>query len=172
MPGLENIDSSDVIVIFARRLTISGEQLERVKKYCLAGRPIVGIRTASHAFQNWLALDREVLGGNYKGHYGKGPITELNIVEKAKDHPILHNFIPFRTAGTLYKNLGLAKDVEVLVTGKIPGHVEPVAWTRTYKGGRIFYTSLGYQKDFQEESFRRLIANALYWTTKRNPEPR
>src|ERR1700730_7258169 len=35
VPGLENLDGCDVMVLFTRRLTIDGEQLERVKKYCL-----------------------------------------------------------------------------------------------------------------------------------------
>src|SRR5207244_13220360 len=75
LPGLENLEACDVMLLFTRRLTISGEQLERVKKYCRAGKPIVAVRTASHAFQNWLALDKEVLGGNYKNHYGAAADT-------------------------------------------------------------------------------------------------
>ena len=146
-------------------LTISGEQLERVRKYCQSGKPIVGIRTASHAFQNWLALDKEIFGGNYKNHFGKGSLTDIQIVDKAKDHPILAGFKPFKSEGTLYKNTGLAPDCDVLLTGTIPGQFEPIAWTRLHKGGRIFYTSLGHQKDFEEENFIRLIANASYWTT-------
>ena len=31
-----------------------------MQKYVEAGKPIVAVRTASHAFQNWLALDKEV----------------------------------------------------------------------------------------------------------------
>jgi type 1 glutamine amidotransferase len=172
LPGLEHLDSCDVMVLYTRRLTISGEQLERIKKYCQSGRPIVGIRTASHAFQNWLALDKEIFGGNYKNHFGKGSLTEIHIVDKAKDHPILAGFKPFRSEGTLYRNTGLAPDCEVLLTGSIPGQLEPIAWTRLHKGGRIFYTSLGHQKDFQEESFVRLLVNALYWTTRQAPARR
>src|SRR5262249_40928741 len=71
LPGLENLGTCDVMLLFTRRLTIKGEQLERVKKYCTSGRPIVAVRTASHAFQNWLALDKEVLGGDYQNHYGE-----------------------------------------------------------------------------------------------------
>src|SRR5207244_7400900 len=149
VPGLENLDTCDVMVLFTRRLTISGEQLERIQKYCRAGRPIVALRTASHAFQNWLALDKEILGGNYYNHYGAGPVTKVDIVEKAKHHPILEGVKPYSSPSSLYKNTGLAPDVEVLLTGIIPGHTEPVAWTRTRKGGRIFYTSLGHPGDFQ-----------------------
>ncbi|MCS7047000.1 MAG: ThuA domain-containing protein [Gemmataceae bacterium] len=168
LPGLENLEHCDVMLLFTRRLKIGGEQLERVKKYCLAGKPIVGIRTASHAFQNWLELDREVLGGNYKGHYPEGPICKVAIEPAAKDHPILKGFVPFQSVGSLYKNPGLAKDVTILLTGSIPNHIEPIAWTRTYKGGRIFYTSLGHQRDFDEPSFRTMIANALFWTAQRD----
>jgi type 1 glutamine amidotransferase len=169
VPGLENLETCDVMVLFARRLTISGEQLERVKKYCQAGRPIVALRTASHAFQNWLALDKEVLGGNYQNHYKAGPVARIDLVEGARNHPVLKGVKPFTTVGSLYRNTGLAKDVTLLLTGTIPEHTEPVAWTRLHKGGRVFYTSLGHPKDFEEPSFVRLVVNALYWTTNRTP---
>jgi type 1 glutamine amidotransferase len=167
LPGLENLDSCDVMVLFTRRLQLKGEQLERVKKYCLSGKPLVGIRTASHAFQTWLDLDKEVFGGNYKGHYNAGPLCQVKIEDKAKGHPILKGVQPFQSAGSLYRNTGLAKDVDILLTGSIPDHTEPIAWTRLYQGGRIFYTSLGHQKDFEEESFLRLLGNSILWTTQK-----
>lgn len=172
IPGLENLDKCDVMVLYTRRLTPSPDQLDRVKKYLQSGRPVVGIRTASHAFQNWLDLDREVLGGNYKGHFGKGSLTKIHIADGAKGHPILAGFMPFDSEGTLYKNKGLAKDCNVLLTGTIPNENEPIAWTRLNHGGRVFYTSLGHQQDFENDSFLRLIANALYWTTNREPQKR
>jgi type 1 glutamine amidotransferase len=168
LPGLDNLDSCDVMLLFTRRLTISGEQLDKVKKYCQSGKPMVAVRTASHAFQNWLELDKEVLGGNYKGHYGAGPAVDIQIVEKVRNHPILKGVKPFESAVSLYQNPGLAADVEVLLTGRIPGHTEPVAWTRIHNGGRVFYTSLGHQKDFADENFRRMLANALFWSAKRS----
>lgn len=167
LPGLEKLESCDTMVLFARRVKLEGEQLEHFKKYCTSGKPIVGIRTASHAIQTWLDLDKEILGGNYKGHYGEGDKTQVKIVEKAKDHPILKGFIPFASVGTLYKNDGIAGDCEVLLTGSIPGHEHPVAWTRTHKGGRVFYTSLGHQQDFREEGFLRLLTNVVQWSVGR-----
>jgi putative heme-binding domain-containing protein len=167
LPGLENLKTCDVMLLFTRRLTIESEQLDQVKKYCQAGKPIVAVRTASHAFQNWLALDKEILGGNYQGHYGNGPMVEVRIEDKAKTHPILAGISPFQSAGSLYKNSGLAKDVEVLLTGSIPGHSEPVSWARIHNGGRMFYTSLGHPKDFADRYFKQLLVNALYWTTNR-----
>jgi type 1 glutamine amidotransferase len=53
--------------------------------------------------------------------------------------------------------------------GKIPDQpVEPIAWTNTNKyGGRVFCTSLGHVGDFKQESFNRLLVNALRWATER-----
>jgi type 1 glutamine amidotransferase len=31
---------------------------------------------------------------------------------------------------------------------------------------RVFYTSLGHQKDFEEESFLKLVANGVEWATR------
>jgi putative heme-binding domain-containing protein len=167
LPGLENLKTCDVMLLFTRRLTIDGEQLKQVKKYCQAGKPIVGVRTASHAFQNWLALDKEILGGNYQGHYETGPPVEVRIEEKAKGHPILVGVKPFQSPGSLYKNKGLAKNTEVLLTGSIPGYEEPIAWTHMHDGGRVFYTSLGHPKDFADENFKQMLVNALFWTANR-----
>jgi type 1 glutamine amidotransferase len=160
------------MLLFTRRLTISGAQLERIQNYCRAGKPIVALRTASHGFQNWLALDKEILGGNYKNHYGAGLSVQVEIVEPARNHAILAGVQPFTSPGSLYRNSGLSKDAAVLLTGSIPGHTEPIAWTRMHKGGRIFYTSLGHPDDFKTEDFKRLLVNALFWTTNRKvPSP-
>jgi putative membrane-bound dehydrogenase-like protein len=168
LPGLENLDTCDVMLLFTRRLTIRGEQLERIKKYCRSGKPMIAVRTASHAFQNWLALDREVLGGNYQNHYGQGPPTQVRMMPGVENHPILAGVKPFTSPGSLYRNSGLAADVHVLLEGTSAGHTEPLAWTRLHNGGRVFYTSLGHPDDFKNENFIRILINALFWTTQRS----
>jgi type 1 glutamine amidotransferase len=42
---------------------------------------------------------------------------------------------------------------------------QPVAWTKTYKGARVFFTTLGHPKDFEEYSVRRLLMNGVYWAS-------
>jgi len=127
----------------------------------------VGVRTASHAYQNWLAFDKEVLGGDYQGHYGSGPMTHIEPHPTARVHPILKGIPPFDTYGSLYKNPAIAQDTKLLLTGKAVKHSEPVAWTRFYRDGKIFYTSLGHQKDFRVDEFLRLLANAVFWVAGR-----
>jgi putative membrane-bound dehydrogenase-like protein len=167
LPGLEQLETCDVAIFFTRRLTIDGEQLDRVKKYVASGKPIIGIRTASHGFQKWLDMDKEVFGGNYKGHFGAGPICDVTITEKGTAHPILQGVEPFTSPGSLYKNQGIAKDATLLLNGSIPKQSEPIAWVRDIKGRRVFYTSLGHPKDFENEQFLKMLTNAIYWTTAR-----
>jgi type 1 glutamine amidotransferase len=157
------------MLLFTKRLEIPSDQLELVKKYCLAGRPIVGLRTASHAFQKWLELDHLILGGDYRGHYGSGSVTKVGIASGASEHPILKGVEPFETTSKLYKNPHPAEDTKLLLTGSIPDHTEPVAWTRKYRDGRLFYTSLGGPEDFKNKVFQTLLVNAIFWTARRKP---
>jgi len=170
VPGLENLDAADLMILFTRRLKLSGESLDRVKKFCDAGKPVVGIRTASHAIQTWLDLDKEVLGGSYTNHYGKGPDCVVTLTDKAKNHPILEGVGSLNSRASLYKNESNGPGTETLLLGTAGGKTEPVAWTNLHKGGRVFYTSLGDQDDFKNESFIRMITNAIFWTAKRQPE--
>jgi putative membrane-bound dehydrogenase-like protein len=170
LAGIENLEKCDVAIFFTRRLTIEGEALEAVKKFVKSGKPIVGIRTASHGFQNWLEMDKEVFGGDYMGHFGPG-VAEVKLVEKQKDHPILKGVSTFKTNGSLYKNPNVAADVTVLLQGSMDKESEPVAWVREKDGRRVFYTSLGHPDDFKDENYIRLLVNGLAWATKTELKP-
>ena len=161
--SLSVIAEADVLLVFTRRLNVDGEELERFKSYCRAGRPIVGVRTASHAFQNWLEFDREVLGGNYNMHWDHGPQARVRFEPAAEVHPIMEGVSEFSSAGGLYRNAGISTDTTLLMSARTDEHDEPVTWTRTHAGGRVFYTSLGHQAEFQDPNFLRLLANAVLW---------
>src|SRR5207245_7669117 len=86
-PGLaQAVAGSALVLISIRRRTPPHEQLDGIRVHLAAGKPLVGIRTASHAFavreQNtrpangaaaWPEFDSEILGGHYTGHYSVGP---------------------------------------------------------------------------------------------------
>ena len=166
-PRLEAIDRSDALLVFTRRLTTTGAELVRFQRYCAKGGAIVGVRTASHAFQNWLAFDREVLGGNYDGHYGPGPELVVTIEPSALSHPVVQGVPAFVSSAHLYKNTPIAKDAFLIMSGRAAEHTEPVTWARKHNGGRVFYTSLGNEKDFLNPSFVRLLENAVFWAAGR-----
>ncbi|AWM39566.1 Trehalose utilization [Gemmata obscuriglobus] len=170
LAGLEQLEKCDAALFFTRRLQIEGASLDHVKAFVKSGKPLVGVRTASHGFQKWLEMDAEVFGGNYKGHFGAG-VADVKPVEKAKEHPILKGVKSFKTNGSLYKNPNVATDVNVLLQGTMGKESEPVAWTREKDGRRVFYTSLGHPDDFKDENFVRLLVNGLTWATKGELKP-
>lgn len=176
---VNEIADADVLLVSVRRRTPPKAQLEAIRRHVAAGKPVVGIRTASHAFAlsrgqklaegnaEWAQFDAEVIGGNYSNHHGKGPATRVTLTDaNAAKHPILKGVtLPFESEGSLYKNTPLKPGAQALLTGAIPGKdPEPVAWTFTRAGGgRTFYTSLGSPSDFKNPSFVALLRNGLLW---------
>jgi putative membrane-bound dehydrogenase-like protein len=178
LPGVDVVSDADVLLISARRRPLPAEQLELIKKHVVAGKPVVGIRTASHAFSlrnappstglaDWPEIDRDVIGGNYRGHT-EGATKGLIRVLPGITHPILTG-VPveeFTSGGTLYLNSPLSPKATELMRGRVDGNdqQEPVAWTFARQdGGRTFYTSLGHKDDFQHPAFQRLLLNGIYW---------
>jgi len=183
IPGMESLTSADLVVVYVRRQPLPPEQIEYLREYVNSGKPVVGLRTASHAFclneqdppeglADWPEFDRDVLGGNYHMHHGNkddtGPFTYVWIEPEAESHPILAG-VPrgeFRVRSWLYKTSPLAGTATTLMMGRVGDRQphEPVAWTNTHTGGgRVFYTSLGHQADFKLPAFRRLLLNGIFW---------
>jgi type 1 glutamine amidotransferase len=175
-PGLsEALDDADLVLISIRRQALPAGHLAAIRRHLAAGKALIGIRTASHAFDSrgkggegtdqWPKFDPEVLGGNYTGHFGQTDAPQVTLAESASGHPILKDVtLPFTSGGSLYRTRPLAKSATSLLMGKIAkAEPEPVAWTNTYGGSRIFYTSLGHESDFKDASFVRLLANAVEW---------
>jgi type 1 glutamine amidotransferase len=185
-PGLiAALRDADLLLVSVRRRTPLKEQLDAVRAHVAAGKAVVGIRTASHAFSPlpretitdpklglWTTFDAEVLGGNYQGHHrGEGPTTMV-VAPGAAAHPILAGVEVARltTPVTLYKNAPLAAGSTALLIGTFLQYPpEPVAWVRTSgpKQARVFYTSHGGAPDFANPDFRRLLLNAVQWALQR-----
>lgn len=195
-PAIDSIKNADVLVISVRRRTPTRDQMQYVRSHIAAGKPVIGIRTASHAFDRevpteehdrWATFDRDILGGLYKNHYGNkppnDPPTQVSVVESARNHPVLKGWpkgaaVPFLSH--LYKNRELDPSTTLLLNGLVISpdnkpltEVEPVAWVRSgpNPGQRVFYTSLGSPEDFESGAFRTLLRNAIYWSLeKETPE--
>ncbi len=170
LTNLEALAQADVMFVFARRMKLVEPQMKIIRAHWEKGKPVVGVRTASHAFQKAdnEIFDRQVMGGNYQGHFSDEPVKVTHL---AKDHPVLREVKVF-PSGKLYKAGLLAKGTTVLQQGDIGKDKQAVTWVNTWKGGRTFYTSLGIPEDFENENFKRLLANAIYWTAKRQPDQR
>ena len=179
--GMEALARADVAIIFARRRGLPADQMECLRQYLRRGGGLIGLRTASHAFDtrgrtpqghaDWPRFDPEVLGGNYHGHHGAGPKTQVTAADGAAGHPILEGVdLPFESVASLYKTGPLEKNTQALLNGKIDGQAtEPLAWTNQYGDSRIFYASLGHVDDFKCPAFHRMLVNAIHWVMAQEP---
>lgn len=188
VPGIAAVRDADVLLVSVRRRPLKKDQLAAIRDHVAAGKGVVGIRTASHAFSPlanaqveaghdaWPEFDRDVLGGNYTGHHGEPQSaddrTRIAIVAAAARHPILRGVATgeFTSSGSLYKVSPLAKTTTVLMMGTAPGDApqEPVAWTNRAGKSRVFYTSLGHKDDFKNPAFKQLLDNAVRWAAEKD----
>jgi hypothetical protein len=154
--------------------------LDHIRRFVATGKPVLGIRTASHAFslrsgeapegvQQWPEFDAEVFGGNYHNHHGnqlRCTVTGADSVPSQLQHLTApFGGKPFHSGGSLYRTSPLASGTELLLVGSVQGHPsEPAAWTFTRAdGGKSLYTSLGHVDDFAQAEFQKFLAAAVDW---------
>jgi type 1 glutamine amidotransferase len=109
IPGLEALKDADLLVIFTRFRNLPDDQMKHLADYIESGKPIIGMRTATHAFNNpksemfakyhWQGnlkgyeqgFGRQVLGETWISHHGNhgSQSTRGIVAEDAKNHPIL-----------------------------------------------------------------------------------
>jgi len=135
-----------------------------------SGKAFIGMHSASDTFHTYPAYI-EMLGGEFLTH---GAQAQVECRNQDMNHASTRHLAPnFTVLDEIYLLKNFHRDqVHGLLTldrhpnSGMPGDY-PIAWSKQVGKGRIFYTSLGHPQDFTEESFRRLLANALFWTAGR-----
>jgi type 1 glutamine amidotransferase len=174
---IEKIKAADLLVVFSRRIALPHDQMNVIKEYLANGKPLIGIRTANHAFtarttiepgfEDWPGFVAEMLGCENRGYGPEQPGTEVTVNEDAIHHPILKGVesAQWHSDGNIYKVAPLLdSQAKVLLTGKVGDLTEPIAWIRKAGKSKVFYTSLGYPTDFKSTSFLTLLDNAIQWS--------
>lgn len=105
IPGLEALKSADLLILFLRFRDLPDDQMKHLADYIESGKPILGLRTATHSFNikagktyskySWQNKDggfgRQVLGETWISHHGSHgkQSTRGILVKDSLDHPIL-----------------------------------------------------------------------------------
>jgi hypothetical protein len=146
IPGLEALRQADLMVILARFRDLPDEQMKEVVDYVESGRPIVALRTSTHAFDpkssptyaryGWRSdewdggFGRQVLGETWISHHGEhGKQSTRGVIAPGmKDHPILRGIAdgdiwgPTDVYGV---RLPLPGDSQPLVLGQVLEGMQP-----------------------------------------------
>src|SRR5262249_51925965 len=146
IPGLEALKTADLLVLFTRFRDLPDDQMQHVVEYLQAGKPIVGMRTATHAFDlrksktyakfSWNNQDKDFKGGfgrqvlgetwvNHWGGHGKQSTRGI-LVKGQEDNPILRGIKDGDIWGTtdVYE-VHLADNCKPLVLGQVLEGMDP-----------------------------------------------
>jgi hypothetical protein len=133
------------MVIFTRFLELPDEQMKRIIDYTDSGKPIVGLRTSTHAFNYKTRKDspyakysfdskdpqggwgRLVLGETWINHYGahEKESTRGVIADGMTNHPILRGVTDIWGPSDVYGLTTLPADVQTLVMGQVLSGMNP-----------------------------------------------
>ncbi|HGY91549.1 MAG TPA: hypothetical protein ENK43_10285 [Planctomycetes bacterium] len=163
--GLDELKDADLMVLFTRFRRLPDDELKKILDYAESGRPLVGFRTATHAFRYPKGDPRaarmnerwptKVFGQHWITHHGHfkdghGRLTAVTPLEKERGHPVLRGVDAFLAYSWLYHVQGggdrLSGDSRPLVLGwslrsNHAGRLDrfpretPVAWVKSYTGG-------------------------------------
>ncbi len=163
MPGIEALETADLAVFFLRFRDLPADQMKHVTAYTDRGGPVIGLRTATHAFKikmdspfakyswDYKGADysdgwgHQVLGQSWIGHYGRNhqQSTRITVVPEQAEHPILRGVrdIWVQAGGYVGKPAsGQVLTMAQPLNGMTPDSLvdatkppQPSEWTRTYK---------------------------------------
>ena len=141
LPGAEALDSADAIVLLTRYRAWPDAQMKHFADAYQRGVPIIGLRTATHAFKpekssnyaSSINFGQNVFGSGWVNHWGvhKKEAT-LGIIEPdAKANPILRGVADIFGNSDVYEVM-LPPDVKVLVRGQVLTGMNPNDPPATY----------------------------------------
>jgi type 1 glutamine amidotransferase len=144
--GLEALKTADLLVIFLRFQDFPDDEMQHIVDYLDRGGPVIGLRTATHAFQikrpdakflkyHWQNKDtypggfgRQILGETWVSHYGKNHAQSSRLLLQADQasHPILRGVKDVWVQSGGYTAYPIEGSV-TLATGQILDGMTPVS---------------------------------------------
>ena len=144
VPGMEALKSADLVIMLWRFRELPDEQMQHFVDYYLGGKPIIALRTSTHAFNysgqseskfkhyDWRSREwrggfgKQVLGETWVAHHGehKKEATRGVIEGSAKEHPILKGVEDIFGDSDVY-TANPPADAEILVRGQVLKGMKP-----------------------------------------------
>ncbi|TWU30394.1 PVC-type heme-binding CxxCH protein [Bythopirellula polymerisocia] len=145
LPGCEEIDSADALITALRFRAWPAEAIERFAKAVDAGKPIIGLRTSTHAFKyaegspyhKFNLFGEEVFGEEWINHWGrhKQEATRGVIDPSAKEDPILHGVTNIFGDTDVYEAYP-PEDAMILIRGQVLSGMQPDSQPASYSKKR------------------------------------
>ncbi|MGO1520128.1 MAG: ThuA domain-containing protein [Sphingobacterium sp.] len=158
IPGLEQLQDADLMLIATRFRALPDEQMKWIDDYLRLGKPVIGLRTATHAFNfseesssafkhygfntsegDWVGgFGRFVLGETWIDHHGdhgtEGTRVLLDGPQAAAEHPILRGVRDIWVPSDVYGIRNTLQDATVLLYGQPTAGMDaksPIIWQKS-----------------------------------------
>ncbi len=139
IPGLKTLATADLMIMFLRFRELPDEQMKHIIDYTNSGKPILGLRTSTHAFNYRAHKDspyakysfrdrdfaggygRQVLGETWINHYGhhQRESTRGLVAPGAKNHPIVKGTEDIWGESDVYGITTLHGDCTPVIMGQV-----------------------------------------------------
>ena len=177
----ENLRRYGAIMFFTSgELPMSNAQRVAFTDFIRAGGGFLGVHSATDTFYQWSEYQR-IIGGYFDQHP-----WHQNVVLKVADHdnPLvaflggsisitdeIYQIRDFDVGGSRVL-LRLDPTSVDLTLPNVHRHSYgwPLAWTRSYGAGRVFYTALGHEEAvWRDLRFQKLLRNSALWVLRQPP---
>ncbi len=145
IPGMQALDTADLCILLLRFRELEDAQMKHFVDYVNAGKPIIALRTSTHAFNYAKNLEspyarygfrskewpggfgQQVLGETWVSHHGAhGKESTRGVIEENhKGHPILRGVTDIWGPSDVYTVTHLPGDATVLVWGQVLAGMKP-----------------------------------------------
>jgi putative heme-binding domain-containing protein len=133
--GLDALQDADLMIIGTRFRDPDAEGAKYIAEFLDAGKPVIGIRTSTHAFQGkgsfgslkYNDFGMKVLGETWVSHHGRHKAQGARgVVQPGKaDHPILNGVTDIFCPSDVYGVIHLTDDDEILLRAAVTESLDP-----------------------------------------------
>lgn len=166
----------DVLLFYHMWQKITPEQQALFADCIRKGKPVVALHHSICAFDDWEEYWR-ILGGKYfhkptvldgKEYLACSYIHDLKFTVKVSaKHPVTRGLSDFEVFDETYKGYWVDPGVKVLLTTDEPSSTPVIGWVKRYGKAKIVVLQSGHDTPtFQNESFRRLLWQAIEWVAE------
>lgn len=154
-----NLDPYDLLVFYYTVGEISEAQKNGLLDWLASGKGYVGIHSAADSFRECPEY-RAMVGGWFvtHPHFRSYQVSVLNA-----EHPITEGLDEFTVEDEQYIT-DYDPRVHVLATALYKGIARPVAWTKPWGNGKVFYLALGHNPEAcLHETFQLMLTRGCLW---------
>ena len=161
-------------------IPMSSVQKTALLNFVRSGRGFLGIHSAADTFYTWPDY-LDLIGGYFDGH----PWHQAVTIEVADTADPLVAFLgsSLQLNDEIYQISDFDYQTSHVLLRLDPTSVDltrrgarrrfygwPLAWSRSFGQGRVFYTALGHEEAvWRDDRFQRLLQNAILWTIRYSP---